>query len=97
MGPGDHVGVGVRPRLGSVAGRRVDDDRVGQERRLARAGRELGRELAVGQVQRALADQAAGGGVPERRRAAVAERDLVAVGQREQLAQAGADLADELP
>ena len=35
------------------------------------------------------------GGVPERGRAAVAERDLVALGQREELAQARADAADD--
>jgi hypothetical protein len=47
-------------------------------------------------MQRPLADQAAGGGVPERRRAAVAERHLVALRQREQLAEAGADPPDQL-
>ena len=61
-------------RLGRVAGRRLDHDRVGQERRAARARRELRGELAVGQVQRALAHQAARRRVPERGRAAVAER-----------------------
>ena len=50
---------------------------------------ELGRELAEASGAGARSRTSAeGGGVPERRRAAVAERDLVAVGQREQLAQA---------
>ena len=61
-----------------------------------RAGGELGRELAVGQMQRALADQAAGGGVPERGRAAVAQHHLVPVREREQLRDAGADATHEL-
>ena len=82
---------GVGGRLGRVAGGRLDHDRVAQERRAARARRELRGELAVGEVQRPLAHQAARGRIPERGRAAVAERDLVAVGQREQLAQPGAD------
>ena len=43
---------------------------------------------------RAVADQAEGGDLPERRRAAVAEHDLVVVGQREQVAQPGAHAAD---
>ena len=60
-------------------------------------GGELLRELAEGQVQGALAHEAGGGGVPEGGRSAVAEDDLVAVGQREELAQAGAHAADELP
>ncbi len=47
------------------------------------------------QVRGAALDEPERGGVPEGGGAAVAERDLVAVGQREQLAQAGADLADE--
>ena len=101
MGPGDHVGSRVgafhrRRRIGCVPGRRLDHDRVGQERRALRAGRELRGELAVAQVQRALAHDPGGGGIPEGGGAAVAEHHLVAVGQREQLPQAGADAPDQL-
>ena len=45
--------------------------------------RELRRELPEAEVLGALADQAEGRDVPERRRPAVAEDDLVALGQRE--------------
>ena len=74
---------GRRPGLGRVAGLGLDHDRVGEERRAGGHLRELARELAVGEVQRALADQAGRGRVPEGGRAAVAERDLVAVGRAE--------------
>ncbi len=47
-------------------------------------------------MERTLAHQAARGRVPERGRPAVAEHDLVAVGNAEQLAQALADLTHEL-
>ena len=56
---------------------------------------ELLRELTEGQVRRTLARRAERGRVPERGRAAVAERDLVPIGQREQLAQARANPRDE--
>ena len=82
--------------LGRVAGLGLDHDRVGEERRAGGRLGELLRELAVGEVQGALAHQPGGGGVPEGGRAAVAERDLVAVGQREELAEAGADAADQV-
>ena len=79
---------------GSATGQRVGA-RVGeQERRLLEVRRggcrlgELRRELAEAQVLAAAVDEAEGGGVPERRGAAVAEQHLVAVGQREQLGQA---------
>ena len=87
MGPGDHVGVGVGDRLGRVAGLGLDQDRVGEEGRAGGRLGELLRELAVGEVQGALAHEPGGGGVPEGGRAAVAERDLVAVGQAEELAE----------
>ena len=76
------VGVRVGDGLRRVAGLGLDHDRVGEERRAGGRLGELARELAVGQMQRPLADQPRGGGIPERGRAAVAERDLVAVGQR---------------
>jgi hypothetical protein len=93
--PGQDVGVRVRLGLGRVARLGLHDDRVLQEGGAGRDGGELVRELAEGKVQRAAAHQAAGGGVPERGRPAVAERDLVVLGEREQLAQAGADAADD--
>ena len=81
--PGDHVGavLGGRRGIRGVAGRRLDDDRVGKERRVLGAGRDLRGELAVAQVQCALADDAGDRRVPEGGGAAVAEQDLVAVGQ----------------
>ena len=82
MGPGDRVGGGVGGRRRGVAGIGLDQDRVGEERRARGDLGELLRELAVGEVQGALADQPGRGGVPEGGRAAVAEDDLVAVGQR---------------
>src|SRR3954453_7346376 len=47
-------------------------------------------------MQRAFVDQPERRGVPKRCRAAVAEDDLIAVGQREQLAQSVPDAADEV-
>ena len=49
---------------------------------------ELRRELAEHEVLGAPLDEAERGGIPERGAAAVAEQDLVAVGQREQLGEA---------
>jgi hypothetical protein len=46
-------------------------------------------------VLRPLAHEAQRREVPERRRAAVAERHLVAVGQREQLGEPGSDASDD--
>ncbi len=87
VGPGDHVGGGVGDRRGRIARLGLDQDRVAEERRaLGRLG-ELLRELAVGEVQGALTHQPGTGGVPEGGRAAVAESDLVAVGQGEKLAE----------
>ena len=82
--------------LGSVAGIGLDQDRVAEERRGGRRLGELLRELAVDEVQGALAHEPGGGGVPEGGRAAVAERHLVAVGQAEELADAGANPADQV-
>ena len=96
MGPGDRVGGGVGDRLRRVAGLGLDQDRVLEEGRAGGLLGELLRELAVGEVEGAIADEPGGGGVPERRRAAVAEHDLVAVGQAEQLAEAVADRADQV-
>ena len=86
--PRDATGLGVG------AGRRLDDLGLVEVRRRGRGRGELRRELAEAQVLAAPLDQPEGGGVPERGRAAVAEQDLVAVGQREQLGQPVAQLAD---
>ena len=94
--PRDEVDGRIRLRLRGAARVGLDDDGVADERVLDDARGELRTELAVGQMQRALVDQPERRGVPERRRAAVAEDDLVAVGQREQLAQPVADAADEV-
>ena len=96
MGPGDHVGAGVGDRVGRVARLGLDHDRVGEEGRAGGRLGELLRELAVGEVQGAVAHEPGGGGVPEGGGAAVAERDLVAVGQAEELAEAVADAADQV-
>ena len=96
MRPGDHVGVRVGDRRRGVAGLGLDHDRVGQERGAGGRLGELRGELAVGQVQRPLADEPGGGCVPEGGRAAVAERDLVAVRQAEELAQPDPDAGDQV-
>ena len=76
----------LRRRQRQRAGLALGDHRVGEERRLGDAGGELGGELAVGAEARARSRiRPKSGGVPERRRPAVAEHDLVAVGQVEQL------------
>src|SRR5262245_29992498 len=86
------VGVGARLR---VAARRAGDDLwVGQVRGAGDGRRELGRELAEGQVLAAPLDQREDRHVPEHARAAVAERDLVAVGEGEQLPQPRLEPAD---
>jgi hypothetical protein len=94
--PRDDVAGRVGDRQGRVAGSRVDDDRVLQERRRLRDLRELVGELAVAEVQRALAHQVQRRGVPEARRPAVAQRDLVVLGHAEQLAQPVAHARDDL-
>ena len=87
MRPGVHVDAGLGHRgSGGVPGSDFDDGRVAEERRELRGLGELRRELAEGQVLALLADQPERRDVPERGRAAVAEHDLVALGQREQLA-----------
>ena len=82
-GQGDRAGVGLR------------DHRVAEERRLGDGRGELRGELAVRAERGAVADEADRGGVPEGRRPTVAQDDLVAVGQVEQLGEPRADLADE--
>ena len=57
--------------------------------------RELGAELAEAEVLAAALDEAEGGGVPEHGGAPVAEHDLIAVGEGEQLGEAIADPAHD--
>ena len=78
LGPGDRC-VGCVARVGG------HDHRVLEERGALGDRGELLRELAEGEVQGAALDQAEGGRVPERGRAAVAERDLVALGSEKRL------------
>ena len=87
---------GVGARLGGVPRLGLDHDRVGEERRRGRHLGELARELAVAEVKRALAHQAGRRRVPEGSRAAVAERDLIAVGRAEQLGDSAANASDEV-
>ena len=88
----DAVGRGGQRQRPGVG---LGDHRVAEEGRLGHAGRELRGELAVAAVRAAPPDQADGRGVPERRRPAVAQDHLVAVGQVEQLGQALAHLAHQ--
>ena len=80
MRPTDQVTGRIRDRRRGVARRGGDQHRIGQERGARCDGAEFRGELAVGQVQRAVPDQAEGGGIPERGGAAVAEYHLVSLG-----------------
>ena len=93
---GERVGVDARTADGNGVVARVGRDDLGvtQVRGGLHGLAELGRELAEVQVLALVLDQAEGGDVPEGRGAAVAEQDLVAVGQGEHLGQAVAQLAD---
>ena len=96
VGEGVDVDVGVGDGVGVVAGVAADDDRVVEVRGGGAGLGELRRELAEHEVLAALLDEPERGDVPEHRRAAVAEHDLPAVGQAEQVGQPGAHGADEL-
>ena len=85
--PRDGVDVRIGGRSGRGSGVGADDDRIVQVRGALGDAGELRAELAEGQVQRAPPDEAGCRGVPERGGAAVAENDLVAVRQAEELAQ----------
>jgi hypothetical protein len=61
-----------------------------------RRGAELGAELAEGEVLAAVLDEAEGSGIPECGGSTVAHNDLVALGQREELVEAGTNAADEI-
>src|SRR5690606_41562906 len=102
---GARRGLVVRPRVDVDArGGLGQRDRAGLGR--AHVGRleprragglgELAAELAERAVLAALLDEAEGRGVPERRRATVAEDDLVALGQAEQLREPLADASHEV-
>ena len=80
-----------------MPGSALIDRGVAEERRVLRHRGELRGELAEGEVLGPLAHEAERRDVPERRRAAVAEDDLVALGQAEQVGQALPDRADEVP
>ena len=95
MRPGVDVDVGGRLGVGCVTGVGRQDLRVGEERGLAGDGGELGGELTERQVLGPVADQAERGRVPEGRGAAVAEDDLVAVGQAEQRVETFPDPLDQ--
>jgi hypothetical protein len=97
VGEGDDVDAVTRRLDVWVASRSAaDDDRIGQMRGVLRRLEELRRELTEDVVLTALLDQSERGDVPEHRRAAVAQHDLPAVGQREQFGETGADTADEV-
>jgi aspartate aminotransferase len=96
VGEGVHVDVGLGDGVGMIADRRLDDHRIAQLG--SRAGRlgELGGELAEDEVLAAALDEAEAGDVPERGGAPVAEHDLPARGQREQLGELVAQRAHQV-
>ena len=80
---------------GAGAGRNLADVGGLQPRRLGGRG-ELAAELAEHEVLAAVLDEAERRGIPERRRSAVADDHLVAVGRAEQLGQVRPDVADQV-
>ena len=94
VGPRVGVDALLGDRLGQRARVALDHGRRLEPRGIGRGLGELGGELAERQVLALVADQAEGGDVPERGRAAVAEHDLVALGQVEEGGEAVADAAD---
>lgn len=96
VGEGVHVDARRGDRLRVRARVGGDDVRVGQPRGELGGLGELGAELAEAEVLRLVLDQAVGRDVPERGGPAVAEDDLVAVGELEQLADALTHLADQV-
>lgn len=91
-------GIGVDPHLGD--GERMGAGIGGDHRRTVEEGRggcglrELGGELAEGQMLAASFDESERGDVPEHRRAPVAQQHLVAIGHGEHLGDAVAQAAD---
>ena len=88
------VDAGLSGEHRGVAGLGLDDRRVTEVRRLLGGRGELGAELTEGQELRAVLDESEGRGVPEGRRPAVAEDDLVPLGQGEELGDAVAQPLD---
>ena len=95
MGQGVDVDGRIGERIGVITGFGGDHDRLGQVWRGGTGVGELAGELAEHEVLAALLDETERRHVPEHGRAAVAEHDLPAVGQGEQLGEAAADVADE--
>src|SRR5581483_5744400 len=87
------VAGGFELRVGTR--RRLDHLRRLQKRRRCRDRGELGGELAEAEVLGATLDEAEGGGVPEGRGSAVAERDLVPVRERQELGDSLAQATDD--
>ncbi len=94
MGQRVEVDRGVCRRERVRAHLRLDHLGVLQVRGRPDAGSELRGELAEAEVLALLLDQAERGGVPEAGGPPVAEHDLVAVGEGEELAHAGAHPPD---
>ncbi len=81
--------------VGMVAGLGAHDHRLGEVRCRLTCRGELAGELPEHQVVAASLDEPEGRCVPEHRRSAIAEHDLPAVGQREEVVQAATDIGDE--
>ena len=84
----------LRAELGRVARLAGDDVGVAQVRSLLHRGDELGAELTERQVLAAFAHQAEGGDLPEGGGPAVAEDDLVAVREGEEVGEPAAQTSD---
>ena len=78
------IDAGLSPEGRSVAGISGEDGRIAKERGILNAACELGAELTEGEELGAVLDEAEGSDIPECRRAAIAEDDLVAVGEGEE-------------
>ncbi len=95
MRPGVNVDAVHRLRQRAGAGGHVAN--VGSLKpRCLRSGCELAAELAEHEVLTPVLDEAEGRGIPERRRSAVADDDLVARRKVEQLGEVRADICDEV-
>ena len=88
------IDAGLCGERGSIARLALDDGRVAQVRGLLDSVGELCAEFTEGQELRAILDQAECRGIPEAGGAAVAEHDLVAIGQREEIRETCAQTTD---